>query len=172
MQRKLMDTNTVKKCSYCHEDKPLSEFGYSSQAKDGREYSCKQCRNAIVRECIKRDIEGQRAKKNERQREARKLKKYIRFGLDKSDECRTRYAANRRVKYFGITATDYSAMNAAQNGLCAICKKGETLTQCFRCNQAIGLMFDDPVIADKAAAYLRKHAPVTPENVVPFEEVA
>jgi hypothetical protein len=82
---------------------------------------------------------------------------------------------------FGISAKDYDVMFMIQNGLCAICEKPETVLikktgkikalsvdhchktdkiralLCNSCNFAVGNLKDDPIIADKAAAYLRKY---------------
>jgi hypothetical protein len=33
----------LKTCTKCREDKPLSDFGRSTQSKDGRKYRCKSC---------------------------------------------------------------------------------------------------------------------------------
>jgi hypothetical protein len=80
---------------------------------------------------------------------------------------------------FGITYDEYQHMLAEQNGTCAICFQPETCRTnkgklkvlsvdhnhttgkvrgllCNRCNQAIGLLLDDPLKADSAAKYLRK----------------
>jgi Recombination endonuclease VII len=82
---------------------------------------------------------------------------------------------------FGITLEDYKNMFASQSGLCAICEKPEVIVLkktgkikalsvdhchktgkirsllCSSCNLAIGSLKDDPILADKAAAYLRRH---------------
>ena len=84
-----------------------------------------------------------------------------------------------RSKY-GIGAAEVDAMLVAQKGLCLICKKdivGRTKARakacvdhchatkkvrgllCFRCNSSLGAFNDDPELVDRAAAYLRKHAP-------------
>ena len=83
-------------------------------------------------------------------------------------------------KHFGITLDEYCAMEAAQNGACAICgSKEEVLDKngiprkmpvdhchktnkirallCTPCNRALGLFKDDPDVLRKAADYVEKH---------------
>lgn len=52
----------MKKCSSCHIDKPLDQFGKNSQAKDGLDYYCKSCKRD--RYLAKRDASLERAKEN------------------------------------------------------------------------------------------------------------
>jgi hypothetical protein len=78
---------------------------------------------------------------------------------------------------FGITADDYARMLAEQEGRCFICGRHETSTMngkirslaidhnhktgkvrhllCAACNQAVGLIQENPLVAEKIAAYLR-----------------
>jgi 5-methylcytosine-specific restriction endonuclease McrA len=84
-------------------------------------------------------------------------------------------AARRAVlmRDFGITLEEYEAMDAAQNGVCAICrrkcKSGRRLAVdhchktskvrgllCMNCNNAIGRMGDDPLLLRAAASYLER----------------
>jgi hypothetical protein len=81
---------------------------------------------------------------------------------------------------FGITYDEYSTMLQNQNGVCAICFQPETTKSrtkgkirllavdhnhvtgkvrgllCSGCNQAIGLLKDDPLRGDSLAKYLRE----------------
>lgn len=76
----------------------------------------------------------------------------------------------RQLRY-GITPQEYSRLNEAQGGTCAICGKecvtGNSLAVdhshvtgeirgllCLNCNQGIGKFFDDPALLLKASQYL------------------
>ena len=41
-----MESNPLKKCNRCGQEKPLSEFHNSSRTKDGKDYYCKECENS------------------------------------------------------------------------------------------------------------------------------
>lgn len=93
---------------------------------------------------------------------------------------------------FGMELKDYVRLLDEQNGVCAICERPETriwrgrvcdlavdhdhstgmvrALLCFRCNNGIGHLRDDPNIVDRAAAYLRRYA--APDNVVPLKREA
>jgi hypothetical protein len=74
---------------------------------------------------------------------------------------------------YGLTIEQYNQMFSAQGGVCAICKKPDPKRRlavdhchdtgrvrellCIKCNSAIGKLYDDPKMLDRAAAYLRKH---------------
>lgn len=83
-------------------------------------------------------------------------------------------------KSFGIGLDDYNRMLKEQNGVCAICKKPETLVNhgrvmplpvdhchktgkirgllCAHCNHAIGKFDDDVALLESAISYLKCHA--------------
>src|SRR5665811_574341 len=74
-----------------------------------------------------------------------------------------------------LNETAYQELFEQQHGLCAICEGAPTGGHgrlcidhdhatgqfrgllCSKCNSAIGLLGDNPVVVDRAAAYLRKH---------------
>jgi hypothetical protein len=80
------------------------------------------------------------------------------------------------VKKYGITLAQYDAMHAVQSGLCKTCGKPETAIikgklawlsvdhnhatgivrglLCAKCNKAVGLLGDSPVVAQAIADYL------------------
>lgn len=78
---------------------------------------------------------------------------------------------NRELRYrYGISLKDYDAMCAAQSNRCAICgnlpKKRLSIDHCHasnhlrgllcgNCNTGLGMFKDDPVVMEKAIAYLR-----------------
>jgi len=86
-------------------------------------------------------------------------------------------AAHRRSnlkRLYGITPDEYTALFIKQNGKCAICGRDQSYFRkqfvvdhdhgtgairsllCPACNTAIGLFQDDPILLEKAAAYLRQ----------------
>lgn len=91
--------------------------------------------------------------------------------------CRLK-AAGRRSRYRSVTPEEFDRMLTAQDGVCAICGGAQTIQRakgrlfidhchaagkirgllCHHCNVAIGSLRDDPRIAVRAAAYLRRHA--------------
>ena len=95
------------------------------------------------------------------------------------------------LRKYGLTPETYEAKSAAQQDVCAICGKPETVTRegrvkrlsvdhsrvtgrnrdllCCRCNQAIGLLFEDPAIMRCAAAYIESHLEVLER--VPFRQL-
>jgi Recombination endonuclease VII len=80
---------------------------------------------------------------------------------------------NKWLERYGLSEADYNALFAEQDGKCAICGAGPSgkwnilnvdhdhVTGqvrgllCHRCNTALGLFRDDPVILAPAVAYLR-----------------
>jgi hypothetical protein len=89
------------------------------------------------------------------------------------------YEFEQRLKRdYGITLGDYWRLFVDQKGVCAICKKPERRTDprtktcsrlavdhdhtrnkvrgllCYRCNTAIGLFREDPILLQKAKCYL------------------
>jgi hypothetical protein len=91
-----------------------------------------------------------------------------------------RYSVNRTLKHtYGITLEEYEAMFAKQDGFCAICAEAEKAIDhltgaprrlavdhchrtnkirgllCLACNTAIGKLKDNPVLIERAAAYVR-----------------
>lgn len=85
-----------------------------------------------------------------------------------------RHTLKSRAKKRGLSADDVVAMSAAQNGVCAICKKtcatGRNLAidhchatnkvralLCTACNTGLGAFRDDPRLLVEAAKYILKH---------------
>jgi hypothetical protein len=97
-------------------------------------------------------------------------------------ECLIAYRANyqrvhgpqlRRRRKYGVTASTYARMVAAQGGHCAICggdpqRKGLVVDHdhatgrirallCTKCNAGLGFLRDDEELVRRAATYLRTH---------------
>jgi hypothetical protein len=91
---------------------------------------------------------------------------------------RPREATLKRT--YGVNADDYEVMAEAQGWACAVCEREDERERqdggdfvlsvdhdhetgrvrqllCHRCNTAIGLLRDDPKLADRIAEYLRLH---------------
>ena len=95
---------------------------------------------------------------------------------------------NLRINY-GLTPDDWLALYRTQNGVCAICKKPETLVRrgkvealavdhchttdrvrallCHQCNNGLGRFFDDPALLRAAAEYLEAHAAPSIQKIEP-----
>lgn len=127
----------TKRCTKCGVTKPLDDF-HRGQHADGRRSRCKEY-------CTNWDKEHKRQKRNER----------------------LRYS-------FGITVDDYETQLKRQGNRCAICGTvdpggcGEFHVDhshqtghlrgllCMRCNQALGLLNDDPKRTQAATEYLSR----------------
>lgn len=90
-----------------------------------------------------------------------------------------RQRASGNVTRYGISVAEFEEMYRQSDGLCAICRRPETLKQrgrvqrlsidhchdtlkvrglvCKRCNTAIGLLYDDPLRARALAEYLERN---------------
>jgi Recombination endonuclease VII. len=89
-----------------------------------------------------------------------------------------RQRAADNIKRYGLTVDEFEAALIASKGLCAICRRPETIKQkgvlqrlsidhnhetgkfrgllCKRCNTAVGQIKDDPLVARSMADYLER----------------
>lgn len=142
LTRGAMIGRATKNCWECSTIKPSSDFHQNKGNYDGLASECKQC-------C--------------------RLRGRARY-IDCKDQVRERHL----VKAYGITPLDYDAILSSQDGGCAICGRACTTGKrlavdhnhttgsvrgllCKNCNQAIGLLGDDPGLIETAARYLRSH---------------
>ena len=145
---RVIEGGTAKTCTKCQKPKALSEFPLNKKAADGRGSWCHACQNE--------------------------------YGKGRRPENRSPYnPENDRVwrlrNRYGLTPEEYDQMHAEQDGKCAICGRtpaeaggrwGRLVVDhshetdevrgllCASCNNAIGLLQDDPEIIMSAAAYL------------------
>jgi hypothetical protein len=141
-----------KTCTKCGVTKPRAGFGKAREGKYGAVLKsiCKRCQS---------DQAMQWYRDNPGRTEANKRK----FNLQ---------------KFYGLTIAQYNAMEREQAGVCAICRKGEPNAHgrtgrqfrlsvdhchdtgvvrgllCQKCNRAVGLLGDDPIIMRRAISYL------------------
>lgn len=151
------DESELKACRKCGVTKPLVEFSLSRKATatSNAVYrsDCKACCSARAMQWFK-DNPG-RATANKRK-----------FNL---------------AKNYGLTVEEYNAMLRRQGGVCAVCGRGEPAEHgrtgkqfrlavdhchetgavrgllCQKCNRAIGLFGDDPILIRKAISYLLRN---------------
>lgn len=172
-----------KPCTLCKQVKPLTDFHkYKHTSKNGvisTKYvsQCKECVSKQRKEeDRRRRINDKRNERRQRQaKEGIKRKKYPRKKYPSSTE----YNRMKSLREdHGMTVQQYNTMLANQNGVCAICKKPESVisphTQvlkklavdhchktgkirgllCDKCNRMLGCAKDDRAILHNAIEYL------------------
>lgn len=160
-----------KKCTKCKSVKDEAEFGWMTAKHEKRYCQCRTCYNAWKRQWRRRNPQKTAAHSR---RSAKKRKKH-----DPVKYRRYQRRSHLKAK-FGMTIEQYDVIFAAQNGLCAICGKPETVMcrgqliclatdhdhrtnknralLCNNCNNGLGRFNHSPECLERAAAYLRYHA--------------
>ena len=158
----------------CGVVKPLDQFHKAAGCRDGRRGECIPCfreqrRKRYEEDPSRRQRDVDRAiawAKANPERRAAKVQEYRDAGILKRSLRKTHLK-----KKYGITPEDYDRMLEAQGGGCAICGRPprddialhvdhdhETGfirgLLCFPCNNALGLMKDDPERLIRAAEYV------------------
>ena len=138
----------MKECNRCKQSLPLDAFHKSKANKDGFNRRCGKCTASYNKEHYKETREKRLAYQRE---------------WDRKNKFRSRFSK------YGITLDDYNQMLAAQNNMCAVCKrvpegyfyidhchKTKTVRGllCLRCNTGLGNFRDDPSILQSAISYL------------------
>ncbi|HEX2193006.1 MAG TPA: endonuclease VII domain-containing protein [Acidimicrobiales bacterium] len=178
----------MKRCRICNELKPLSDFYRAAGTRDGHRTECKQCNLAQQHERYLADPERAKARvKRWQQENADRVNAYWRERRQEP-EVKRRDRAGHLWRKFGITIAEYDAMLAAQGGVCAVCKRPPTPgislhvdhdhetgrirgLLCFRCNNALGDLEDDPALLRAAARYLEALVPPDPAVARRLEEL-
>lgn len=145
--------DSMKKCTKCKTDKPLTEFHRASSYVDGRHKWCKSCRLGYYQDNL-----------DEMRKKARK--------------CVSKHKESRRDSKFksryGITLSEYNKKREEQNYKCGICETHEDnlktrlfvdhnhdteqvrMLLCQNCNTGIGQFKESIVRLDAAINYLKK----------------
>lgn len=138
---------------------------------------CKPCKAARAKKQYEANKERHAAKGKayyESNREKAIARQKARTNGEKREEILA-YQRNYRLKQqYGITTADFKAMNAAQGGVCYICKNPEVVQPnlsvdhdhtsgkirkllCTPCNTSLGLAGDDPERLRLMAQYVEEH---------------
>ncbi|WP_432010189.1 endonuclease VII domain-containing protein [Streptomyces cucumeris] len=148
---------TLKTCRKCGVVKPLDEFSLSRRAT--------ATTNAVYRSDCKACCSA-------------RAKQWI---ADNSERASASKRRANLAKNYGLTVAGYDALLRKQGGVCAVCGKDEPNAHgrtgkkfrlavdhchetgqvrgllCQKCNRAIGLLSDDPILMRKAISYLLRH---------------
>jgi Recombination endonuclease VII len=141
----------TKRCGKCNVVKPITDFSLNKGKGDGHHYWCKACANEYNK----------------------KRNKHLHTGAF--------VRAKNLKQLYGIASEEYQAMFLAQNRVCAACGQPETTLDfrtrqvknlqidhcrktgkvrallCKECNNALGLLHDDPERIRMLLSYLELH---------------
>jgi hypothetical protein len=177
----------LKKCTRCGEEKLATTEFFYHRAKGvvGFKARCKACCKVAVSRWVAanagrmQELRARWGKAHpDRIRAAR-----VRHRKSHSARLRVQETETHRRRQYGLLPEMYDSMLNEQRGLCAVCQQPEALggrggavmplsvdhnhgtgvvrgLLCSLCNRAIGLLRDNPGIAEAAAAYRRHHATV------------
>jgi hypothetical protein len=161
----------MKRCKKCGVEQPLENFYRASTSKDGLRGDCKACNLAAK----KRYYDANRTEAIAR------VKRWQQANQERVNAVQRARRANPEVKRqmreyhlqrtFGISISEYEAMLAVQDGGCAICKRPPSPSislhvdhdhetgrirglLCFRCNNSLGDLDDDPALLRAALRYV------------------
>jgi hypothetical protein len=140
-------------CLKCQEFKPLTAFAKCSKRTDKLQPWCKKCRADYNRVYSRETQRGKR-----------------RYGAMTPEQRRLRKVAFS----YGVDGETYARMLREQNGVCALCKKPETMRNrenlcvdhdhatgrvrgllCQKCNQGLGYLGDTVESLEAAIAYIK-----------------
>ncbi len=150
---------------------PLDNFYKATGTRDGLRGDCKGCFKARAAARYRANPEPAKARarqwsRDNPERVAERVRRYRASGRRKQNDRRSYLKRN-----YGISVEQYDALLAAQGGVCALCEKPPRSDialhvdhdhatgrirglLCFRCNNALGDLGDDPDRMVAAAVYL------------------
>lgn len=161
----------MKTCSKCLCPQEDAQFYKQISNRDGLKSKCKTCASLSDKARYKNMSPDQRA--------AEKLRGFSRRARDKiiPEAITKRSLASRKhllKSSYGLTLETWSQMLAEQGGVCAICKSSPPPKRnfvvdhnhitgklrgllCVKCNCALGLLKESPIIAASLIQYINKH---------------
>jgi hypothetical protein len=175
----------TKHCPKCKLDVPLQGFYKDRNKPDGLDFYCQKCRrlSRFIHYYSNQEKSQARSRQyGERHRERTRIKQR-RYNKENPEKRRLYTALNPekikasklrcKLRKYGLTLDQYNNLITCQSNACAICFTSfEGVSPCIdhchsslkvrgllcdRCNRCLGLFRDDPMILDRAAAFLRKH---------------
>lgn len=146
---------SIKSCSRCKEEKPLSDFCRSNRIKSGRTAHCKECDVAYRKSWISKN-------------EAKYKDQQHQYYLKNKHTVRMRSKIAHYKKAYGMTLDEVESLLKSQQGTCKIC--GNVLGEfhvdhchltgrvrgilCPFCNKGLGHFMDKKENLESALAYL------------------
>ena len=164
----------MKRCNKCGIEKPLDDFYRAPGMRDGHRGDCKVCDLAAKKKRYLADPAKAVARvKRWQQANPERVNATQRARRAKPEVKRADRARHLMTKY-GITIEQYDELLAAQGGRCAICRREPRPDislhldhdhesgrlrgiLCFRCNNSLGDLDDDPSLLRAAFRYLESY---------------
>jgi hypothetical protein len=169
---------TQKKCTKCGEVKPLDEFKKDKRRPDGASSWCKPCAEKYAK------AKNYPSKRGTKEAAKARRKRYVIKNRERVNAYNRNYRKDHKRpvlpetsrdfhlrRAYGISLAEYESMLEQQGGVCLICGCSSLDRRfhvdhnhetgkirgllCHNCNVAIGLISDNPTVADRMAAYLR-----------------
>jgi hypothetical protein len=163
-----------KRCKKCGVVKPLDEFYRATGGRDGHRTECKECNAAASKARYVADPAAAVARvKRWQQANPERLNAYRRERRADPEVKRNERSTYLKRTY-GLTLAEYEEMLAQQEGGCAICGRKPSASialhvdhdhatgqirglLCFRCNNSLGDLDDDPELLWAALKYVGWH---------------
>jgi len=147
-----------KACSVCKQVKPVSEYYKDLTKAMGVSSSCKECIN--TKQAVFRSKNRELLRERARQYRENNPERASRLGKKRSYD----YVLKKK---YSMTRQQYEQMMTSQDGKCLICREKAKLVVdhdhatrevrgllCRKCNTALGLLRDSPLLANQAMVYL------------------